>query len=137
MTTERALEVSEGDISLYLNYGESLRANGNSGEASEVFQRALQPDPGNEFIAIKLAFVLVEAGQGNEVLESGLKEATKGPLLIGKAAAAADAGQITEAAQLLADASKGLDVTTFTAIIQDPVFRPHRDHPELKKFFQP
>jgi tetratricopeptide (TPR) repeat protein len=133
---KNALLLSPGDPSLYLNYGESLRANKQYPEASEVFQKGLQLDSGNELLGLKLAFTLVEAGQGAQVLETGLKDAKSGPLLIGKAAAAASQGQMTEAAEFLKSAKESLPPEAFTGILQDPVFSPYRDTPELSGFFQ-
>lgn len=131
----RALELAPGDVSLHLNYGESLRANGQSDEASQVFQRALQLDPENEFIAIKLSFTLVEAGQGAEVLGAGLKDLKGGPLLLGKAAAAASQGQMAEAAEFFQGAKDSMPPEVFAGILRDPVFLPYRDTPELSGFF--
>jgi len=130
-----ALALQPGDQSLYLNYGESLRAGKQFRQASEVFQKGLQLDAGNELLGLKLAFALVEAGQGAEVLNLGLKDVKAGPLLLGKAVAAASQDQMTEAASFFQQAKDSLPPEVFAGILRDPVFLPYRDNPKLSGFF--
>lgn len=128
-------ENSPEEPGVYLNYGEALRGVGNPATAAAVFQEGLQINPGNETLAVKLAFALVEAGQGLEVLDTGLKDARTGPLLVGRAAAAASQELPDVAARLLAEAQSLLSKEAFRGLLQDPVFKPYRDSKELSRFW--
>lgn len=132
---ELALVESPGDLSLYLNQGEALRGAGRPGEASTILQRGLLVDPGNEILGTKLAFALIESGQGADVYETGLKEARTGPLLIGRAAAAAHQGQLEEASELLQRAEESMPPQIFESLLQDPIFKPYREAEQLSGFF--
>lgn len=134
---EAALQTSPGDLSLYLNYGEALRASKRHEEASKVFQQGLKLDPLHELIALKLAFTLTEMGQGAEVLESGLKDIKQGPLMMGKAAAAASLGRFAEAGEFLLIAKESMPEEAFAAMLKDPALSRHRENRELGQFFAP
>jgi len=132
---ELAVRSSPGDPSLYLNHGESLRAAKRYREASEAFQIGLRMEPGNELLGLKLAFSLIEAGQAAGVLNTGLKDAKQGPLLLGKAAAAASLGEVAMAAEFFEDARESMPPDAFGAMLQDPVFAACRETDGLSGFF--
>jgi tetratricopeptide (TPR) repeat protein len=129
---EMAVKESPKDATLWLNLGEALRASGKPAEAARAFHEALTLSPRNEMFAVKLAFALIESGRAAEVLNERLTQISSGPLLVAKAAAAAQQGDLVQAAAMLETARKDLPPPMFSGLINDPLFQAHRDAPELK-----
>lgn len=128
---QKAAGHSPKDPGPLMNLGQALRASKKPQEAVLAFQKALFLSPRNEIYAVKLAFALIEAGQAGQVLEMK----GSGPLLIGKAAAAARQNDLKTASALLKKAQDILPPEMLASLLQDPVFQSYRHSPELKMFF--